>query len=142
MSSVAFKAFHQIKKTDRLGLFKSYNSAYADGKQLRDFIYVKDVTNWMYELMQKTPVNGIYNMGFGQARSWLDLATGVFKAMSKPVQIDWLEMPDNIKNQYQYFTEAKMEKWINAGMSKPSWSLEAAVDDYVKNYLQPGRFLL
>jgi ADP-L-glycero-D-manno-heptose 6-epimerase len=141
MSSVAFKAFHQIQKTGRLGLFKSYNSAYADGKQLRDFIYIKDITNWMCELMKKTPRSGIYNMGFGKARSWLDLAFSVFGAMNKPVQIDWLEMPDNIKNQYQYFTEANMEKWLKAGMSKPSWPLERAVDDYVKNYLQTGQFL-
>lgn len=135
MASVAFKAFHQIQKTSELGLFKSYNPQYEDGKQLRDFVYVKDVTRWMKELMDKRPTSGIYNMGFGQARSWLDMATALFAAMGRPLKINWLEMPDNIKNQYQYFTEANMTKWEKEGLSQPQWSLEKAIDDYVKNYL-------
>lgn len=135
MASVAYKAYHQIQNTSELGLFKSYNSQYQDGRQLRDFIYVKDVTRWMKELMDKTPANGIYNMGFGQARSWLDMAEALFKSSNKDLKINWLEMPDNIKNQYQYFTEANMQKWLQAGLSDPQWSLEKAIDDYVKNYL-------
>ena len=135
MASVAFKSYHQVMKTSRLGLFKSYNSQYADGQQLRDFVYVKDVTNWMMELMNQKPASGIYNMGFGQARSWLDMANALFESMNKPVQIDWLEMPDNIKGQYQYFTEANMKKWQQAGMSAPQWPLERAIQDYVQNYL-------
>lgn len=135
MASVAFKSYHQVMKTSRLGLFKSYNSQYADGQQLRDFVYVKDVTNWMMELMNKKPQSGIYNMGFGQARSWLDMAQALFESMGKPLQIDWLEMPDNIKGQYQYFTEANMKKWQQAGMSEPQWPLEKAIQDYVQNYL-------
>ena len=87
MSSVAFKAYHQIKKTGELGLFKSYNSEYKDGEQKRDFIYVKDVTHWMHELMTKQPQSGIYNMGHGTARSWLDLAKAVFAALDKQPQI-------------------------------------------------------
>lgn len=135
MASVAFKAYHQILQSSELGLFKSYNTSYADGQQLRDFVYVKDITRWMMELMDKKPQNGLYNMGFGKARSWLDLAQALFKAMNKPAHINWLEMPENIKNQYQYFTEANMTKWQAQGLSAPQWSLEKAVEDYVQNYL-------
>lgn len=135
MASVAYKAYHQIRDTSELGLFKSYNSQYQDGQQLRDFIYIKDVVTWIYELMQKMPPNGIYNMGYGKARTWLDMARALFTAMNKDIKINWLDMPDNIKNQYQYFTEANMQKWNMAGLSAPQWSLEAAINDYVKNYL-------
>jgi ADP-L-glycero-D-manno-heptose 6-epimerase len=96
---------------------------------------VKDVTGWMAELMDKKPASGIYNMGFGKPRSWLDLANAVFAGLGKPLKINWLEMPANIRDQYQYFTEAKTKKWIGAGMSPARWPLEKAVDDYVKNYL-------
>lgn len=135
MASVAYKAYHQIKNTGELALFKSYNPQYEDGKQLRDFIYVKDVTRWMLELINKKPTSGIYNMGFGKARSWLDMANSLFASMQKPTQIKWLEMPEDIKGQYQYFTEAQMDKWKNAGMSEPQWPLELAIQDYVTNYL-------
>ncbi|MBC7741025.1 MAG: ADP-glyceromanno-heptose 6-epimerase [Bdellovibrionaceae bacterium] len=135
MASVAFKAYHQIQKNSELGLFKSYNPQFADGRQLRDFVYVKDVTAWMKELMDKKPESGIYNMGFGKARSWMDLAESLFAAMNKEVKINWLDMPENIKNQYQYFTQANMQKWVAAGLSEPKWPLEKAIGDYVKNYL-------
>ena len=134
-ASVAFKAFHQINNTSELGLFKSYNPQYGNGEQLRDFVYVKDIVRWMKELMDKRPASGIYNMGFGKARSWLDMAHALFKAMDKPEKIKWLEMPDNIKGHYQYFTEAQMDKWQNAGLSSPQWPLEKAIQDYVQNYL-------
>jgi ADP-L-glycero-D-manno-heptose 6-epimerase len=135
MASVAFKAFHQIKNTKSLGLFKSYNPNYKDGEQLRDFVYVKDLTRWVMELMDKKPTSGIYNMGFGAARSWLDMANALFKAVDLPVNITWLEIPDDIKNQYQYFTLANVNKWQAAGMSPAQWPLEKAIEDYVKNYL-------
>ncbi|MGZ3725711.1 MAG: ADP-glyceromanno-heptose 6-epimerase [Pseudobdellovibrio sp.] len=135
MASVAYKAFHQINNTQELGLFKSYNPQYQNGEQLRDFIYVKDVVRWMQELMDKKPESGIYNMGFGKARSWLDMAKPLFKAMAKPLKIKWLEIPDNIKDQYQYFTEAEMSKWHQAGMSESQWPLEKAIEDYVTHYL-------
>ncbi len=142
MASVAFKAYHQIINTEKLGLFKSYNSQFADGQQLRDFVYVKDVTGWMLELIQKKPASGLYNMGYGQARSWVDMAKSLFKSVNKPVQIDWLEMPENIKGQYQYFTEANMKTWAQAGLSQPKWPLENAIQDYVQNYLsQPDPWL-
>jgi len=135
MSSVAFKAFHQIQEKGSLGLFKSANPEYKDGEFMRDFVYVKDVTGWMAELMDKKPKNGVYNMGFGKPRTWLDLASAVFKALGKKTEINWLEMPENIRGQYQYFTEAKTDKWLAAGMSPAKWPLEKAVEDYVKNYL-------
>jgi ADP-L-glycero-D-manno-heptose 6-epimerase len=140
MASVAFKAFHQIKATGTLGLFKSHHPKYKDGEQLRDFIYVKDITRWMSELMERSqtdnpPANGIYNMGFGRARTWLDLAHSVFQAVHKPVEIQWMPVPENIRDQYQYYTEANMEKWAAQGLSQPQWPLEKAVEDYVQNYL-------
>lgn len=138
MASLAYKAYHQIGKTAELGLFKSYNPKYEDGRQLRDFVYIKDVTRWMWELTQMLPNSGIYNMGYGEARSWLDLANAVFSAMELPTKIKWLEMPDNIRNQYQYYTKAEMGRWNQIGMSKPQWSLEAGVADYVQNYLKNG----
>ncbi len=141
-SSVAFKAYHQIQKTGSLGLFKSYHPDFKDGEQKRDFIYVKDVTSWMIDLYEKKPKSGIYNMGTGKARSWLDLAKAVFKSMNKEVQIQWLEMPPELKDQYQYFTEAKMQKWQAQGLDESQWPLEKAVDDYVQNYLQKNNALL
>jgi ADP-L-glycero-D-manno-heptose 6-epimerase len=135
MTSVPFKAFHQIQEAGALKLFKSYNPDYKDGEQMRDFVYVKDISSWMLELMEKKPENGIYNMGFGKARTWNDLGKAVFAAMNKPTQIQYIEMPDNLRNQYQYFTEANMKKWKEAGMSSPKWPLEEAVKDYVQNYL-------
>ncbi|WP_374075875.1 ADP-glyceromanno-heptose 6-epimerase [Bdellovibrio bacteriovorus] len=135
MSSVAFKAYNQIKTSGALGLFKSADPKYKDGEFMRDFVYVKDVTGWMAELMEKKPTNGIYNMGFGKPRTWLDLAGAVFSAMKKEMKINWLEMPENIRGQYQYFTEAKTDKWAKAGMSPAKWPLEKAVADYVQNYL-------
>ena len=135
MASVAFKAFNQIKKDSDLGLFMSHNPDYRNGEQLRDFIYIKDVTRWMAELIDKKPENGIYNMGFGKARTWLALAGAIFNALEKPLKIRWLEVPENIREQYQYYTQAKMDKWAHQGLSQPQWSLEKAVDDYVKNYL-------
>jgi ADP-L-glycero-D-manno-heptose 6-epimerase len=139
MTSVAFKAFEQIKKNGSMKLFKSYHPDYKDGAQMRDFVYVKDVTSWMKELMEKKPTNGIYNMGFGQARTWNSLAEAAFAALSKNRNIEYIPMPDNLRSQYQYFTEANMTKWFAAGMSKPKWSLEDGVKDYLQNYLsQPN----
>lgn len=135
MTSVAFKAFHQISETGKLKLFKSYNNSYKDGEQMRDFVYVKDVVTWMRELTEKKPPSGIYNMGFGEARTWNDLARSVFSAMEKPVQIEYSEMPENLRGQYQYYTKASMEKWLKAGMSAPRWSIEDGIRDYIQGYL-------
>jgi len=136
MASVVFKAFYQIQQNGKLRLFKSYRPDYKDGEQKRDFVYVKDVTRWMVEIFEKNISSGIYNIGFGEARTWLDLANAVFKSMDKPVQVDMIDMPDHVKNQYQYFTEAKLNKLLNSGLSQPQWPLEVAIQDYVKNYLE------
>lgn len=135
MTSVPFKAFHQIKDQGFLKLFKSYVPEYKDGAQMRDFVYVKDVTRWMLELMQKTPKSGIYNMGFGEARTWNDLGAAVFTAMGKPTKIEYIDMPENIRGQYQYYTEANTTLWRSIGMSASKWSIEDGVKDYVTNYL-------
>lgn len=135
MTSVAMKAFEQIQKEGFLNLFKSYNSEYKNGEQMRDFVYVKDVTNWMIELMAKTPKSGIYNMGFGQARTWNDLGSAVFSALKKEKEIRFVDMPENLRGQYQYFTKADMNKWLAQGLSQPKWSLEKGIEDYVQNYL-------
>lgn len=136
MSSVVFKAVNQIKERGRLKLFCSHRPDYEDGKQLRDFVYVKDITSWMWNLYENKNVkSGIYNMGFGKARTWLDLAGAVFKNLDRKLDIEWIDMPESVKNQYQYFTEAKMGKLLGQGLPPPSWSLEDGVADYVKNYL-------
>jgi ADP-L-glycero-D-manno-heptose 6-epimerase len=145
-ASVAFKAYNQIRETGRLKLFKSYNPKYKDGEQLRDFVYVKDITRWMREMMDRagTPsqggpppavVSGIYNMGAGKARTWLNLAGATFEAMGRKMDIDWIEVPANIRDQYQYFTEAKMDRLLAQGLSVPQWPLEKGVADYVKTHL-------
>ena len=141
MASLVFKAYHQIKDKKALGLFKSYRPEYGDGLQLRDFIYVKDVTRWMWELKLKKPKSGIYNMGSGNARSWLDLAESVFNSLEIPTKICWLEMPENIRNQYQYFTEADMSHWKQNQMSAPIWTLETGIKDYVTQYLLKNKNL-
>jgi ADP-L-glycero-D-manno-heptose 6-epimerase len=140
MASLVYKAYLQIQETGRLKLFKSYNPKYGDGLQMRDFVYIKDITRWMWELIEnglenKWMESGIYNQGFGQARTWLDLAKAIFSSLDRPMNIEWIEMPDSLKNQYQYFTEAKMDRWEKAGGSAPEWNLERAVPDYVKNYM-------
>lgn len=142
MASVVYKSFHQIKSGQDLKLFKSYLPAYADGEQKRDFVYVKDVTRWMRELMDKKPKSGLYNMGFGEARTWKDLGLGVYKAMNKDSKIQFIDMPENIRDQYQYYTKANMQTWLSNGMSKPMWSLEDGIEDYVHNHLQDNDKIL
>jgi ADP-L-glycero-D-manno-heptose 6-epimerase len=135
MASLVYKAYNQVAETSQLKLFKSYLPQYKDGEQMRDFIYVKDVTGWMDELIQKTPKSGVYNMGFGKARTWVDLAKSVFSSMDRKLKIEFIDMPDNIKNQYQYYTNAKMTKWFSQQLSQPKWSIEDGVKDYIRNYL-------
>ncbi|MDZ4660290.1 MAG: ADP-glyceromanno-heptose 6-epimerase [Pseudomonadota bacterium] len=142
MASVTYKAFLQVKKSKSLNLFKSHRADYDDGQQKRDFVYVKDVTRWILEIMSKQIPSGIYNMGTGAARSWLDLASIVFSSLETPLKINWIEIPENIRNQYQYFTEAKMQKLFSQGISQPQWSLEDGVKDYVRNYLSKNETAL
>lgn len=138
MASVVFKAFHQIKKTGELKLFRSHRPDYQDGEQERDFVYVKDITRWILELMEKKPESGIYNMGFGQPRTWIDLASAVFENLEVPVKIDWIDMPSEVRDQYQYTTCAQTEKWKANQLSAPQWSLEEGIKDYV-SFLKSGK---
>lgn len=134
-ASVVMHAYNQIKKTGSLKLFKSYRPEYRDGEQKRDFIYVKDICLWTEELMKKKPKSGIYNMGTGKARTWVDLGRATFKALGLPEKIEFIEMPENLKNQYQYFTEASMDKWLAQDLTTPKYSLEQGVQDYVQGFL-------
>jgi len=135
MASVVFKAFYQIQESGELKLFKSHSQNYKDGEQMRDFVYVKDVTRWIFELFEKKPQSGIYNMGFGQARTWNDLAKATFLAMQKSLKIQYIDMPLHIRDQYQYFTEANIQKWLTSGLSKPKWDLESGISDYIQHHL-------
>ena len=129
------KAKEQIDDSGYIQLFKSYRSEYTDGGQMRDFIYVKDCTTMIMWLLNHPDVNGLFNYGFGTARTWNDLAASVFKAMNQPIDIRYIDMPDNIKDQYQYHTEATMARLKSFGCPMPEYTLEAAVSDYVRQYL-------
>lgn len=141
MASVIFHTFNQIKKTGAMQLFQSHNPEFKDGEQMRDFVYIKDVVNVLYFLMHHRKDSGIYNLGTGKARTFLDLATNTFHSMSTPVSISFVPTPEDIREKYQYFTEASMEKLRAIGYSLEFYSLEEGVDDYVKNYLIPNSYL-
>lgn len=141
MASVIFHAFNQISKTGGMKLFRSHHPDFKDGEQLRDFVYVKDLVNVCLFLMEKTPISGIYNLGTGKARTFLDLVRSTFKAMNVPENISFIDTPADIRNKYQYFTEAAMEKLVKAGYVVPFHSLEEGVEDYVKNYLSKQAYL-
>lgn len=136
MSSVIFKAFHQIKETGKVKLFKSYHPEYKDGGQMRDFVYVKDCIDVMWWLLGNRDVNGIFNLGTGKARTWNDLIRAVFGAMDIKTNIEYIEMPESLRNQYQYFTQAEMKKLEDLRCPVNFYSLEESVKDYVVNYLQ------
>lgn len=140
MASVIFHSFNQINANGKVKLFRSHNPNYTDGGQLRDFVYVKDVVNVLTFLFDKHPANGIYNLGSGKARTFLDLALSTFKALDKEPHIEFIDTPIDIRDKYQYFTEANMSKLIKAGYNKPFTSLEDGVTDYVKNYLVGKRY--
>lgn len=140
MASVIFHAFNQIGASGSMKLFRSHNSDYSDGGQLRDFIYVKDLINVCLFLMENKPENGIYNLGSGKARTFLDLAKNTFKAMNKEENISFIDTPADIRDKYQYFTEADMSKLIGQGYDTPFHTLEEGVEDYVKNYLIGNRY--
>ena len=136
MTSVIFKAFHQIKETGFVKLFKSYLPKYPDGGQMRDFVYIKDCIDVMWWFFNNPPANGIFNLGTGKARTWNDLIKAVFTAMGIKTNIEYIEMPESLRNQYQYFTEAKMDKLKATGYPLAFSSLEDSVKDYICNYLQ------
>lgn len=140
MASVIFHAYNQIRETGKMKLFRSHRPDFKDGEQLRDFIYVKDVVDVIFFLMESRKNSGIYNLGTGKARSFLDLARNSFKAMGVKEDISFIDTPVDIRDKYQYFTEANMQKLINIGYSKPFYSLEAGVEDYIKNYLLLNKY--
>ena len=135
MASVIFHAFHQINEVGGMKLFRSHNAAYTDGGQLRDFIYVKDVVEVCLFLLEKKPNSGIYNLGSGKARTFLDLAKNTFKNMEKAENITFIDTPMDIRDKYQYFTEADMSKMLAAGYTGGFHTLEEGVRDYVQNFL-------
>jgi ADP-L-glycero-D-manno-heptose 6-epimerase len=135
MASVVWHAYNQILKTDAMKLFRSHNPKYKDGEQMRDFVYVKDVIDVCYWLMHHRKDSGIYNLGSGKARTFLDLTKAVFKALDKNEDISFIDTPEDIRDKYQYFTEANMEKLKSIGYPKEFATLENGVEDYVKKYL-------
>lgn len=140
MASVILHAFRQIEQNGGVKLFRSHNKDYEDGKQLRDFIYVKDVVSVCKFLMENREHSGIYNLGTGKSRTFLDLAKSVFKALGKEENIGFVDTPEDIRDKYQYFTEAKMGKLRDAGYESPFTSLEDGIADYVKNYLVNNKY--
>ena len=141
MASVVLHAFRQIRDTGGMKLFRSHRPDYKDGEQLRDFVYVKDVCDVCLFLMEHRKHSGIYNLGSGKARTFLDLARAVFAALGKDEKIEFIDTPADIRDKYQYYTEANMAKLKGIGYDKPFTSLEEGVGDYVTNYLIPGSYL-
>jgi len=138
MRSVVHKAFGQIKQTGRLSLFKSYRPEFPDGGQRRDFLYVKDAVAATVHLAESVDGGGLYNIGSGVANTWLNLGESIFRALGLPPQINFIDMPDSLRGKYQYFTCADVAKLHQTGFTRRTTPLGEAVEDYVKNYLQPG----
>jgi ADP-L-glycero-D-manno-heptose 6-epimerase len=143
MASVIWHAFNQIRQSGTVKLFKSHRADFRDGQQLRDFIYVKDILKvcyWLLENFDKVPENGLFNLGTGKARSFEDLVKATFSGAGLPARIEYIDMPEDIRDKYQYYTEARMEKLIKAGYTEQFYSLEAGVSDYVKDYLSTNNY--
>jgi ADP-L-glycero-D-manno-heptose 6-epimerase len=141
MRSFVLKAFEQINAGGGVRLFKSHRPDYADGMQLRDFLYIKDAVDMTLSFLENSEINGIFNIGTGKARSWLDLAGAVFAAMNKTPRIEFIPMPEKLRDKYQYFTQADISKLRDTGYRKNTTDLELAVTDYVQNYLMKGEYL-
>lgn len=140
MSSVIYAAYKQIKKTGIMKLFRSHNPEFIDGEQKRDFIYIDDVVNVMYFFLHNRKNNGIYNLGTGNARTFNDLLAAIFKAMALPEKIEYIDTPQDIRDNYQYFTEADMNKLKSAGYDNSFTSIENGIEDYIKHYLLTGKY--
>ncbi len=140
MASVIFHAFNQIKQNGKVKLFRSHNPQYKDGEQMRDFIYVDDIVSECIWLMENHPANGLYNAGTGKARTFKDLVNAIFNALNIQSNIEFVDTPADIRDKYQYFTEADMGKLLAAGYTQPFHSLEDGVAAYVKNYLEKGLY--
>jgi len=138
MASVVFHCFHKITETGKMGLFKSYRKEYKDGGQLRDFIYVKDICKVICYMIENPSVNGLYNLGTGCARTFYDLAVSTFYAVGLKPNIEYVEMPEILRNKYQYYTQASMDKLRETGYKEDFYTLENGIKDYVQNYLMKG----
>jgi ADP-L-glycero-D-manno-heptose 6-epimerase len=141
MRSVAGKAFHQIGETGRVRLFKSHRPEFADGEQRRDFLYVKDAVDMTLFLAERPGANGLFNIGAGRSHTWMELVTPVFEALGRPVDIEFVDMPDALRGRYQYSTRASLDRLRENGYERPATPLADAVREYVSDYLVPDRRL-
>lgn len=141
MRSVVHKAFEQVRDTGKVKLFKSYKPEYKDGEQKRDFVYVKDAVDMTLHFFDNPNLNGIYNIGTGRAQTWLELVHSVFDALNKPVNLEFIDMPEEIRNKYQYFTEADTTKIKLTGYDNKIMNVREGVTDYIKNYLLKDQYL-
>ena len=141
MRSVVLRAFEQITADGKLRLFKSYVKEYAHGESMRDFLYVKDAADMVLHLFGASEACGLYNIGSGKAETWNSLGKAVFDALGKEVNIEYIEMPEHLKDRYQYYTKAEMGKFYSTNYTREIFSLQDAVRDYVTNYLLPGKYL-
>ncbi len=141
MRSVVCRAFEQISETGKLRLFRSYRPEYADGEQMRDFLYVKDAVKMVLFLFNSPNGVGLFNIGSGRAETWNTLARAVFVALDKPVNIEYIDMPDHLRNRYQYYTKAEMGRIRALGYTEEVTSLKDAIADYICNYLSCGKYL-
>jgi len=140
MASVVYHAFKQIKETKQMKLFRSHNPNFKNGEQLRDFIYIKDIVQVIYFLIHHRKNSGIYNLGSGKARTFLDLTKNTFSSMNRTENISFIDTPEDIRNKYQYYTKAEMSKLSAIGYNHPFYSLEEGVKDYVQNYLLTEKY--
>lgn len=140
MASVVWHAYNQIREKGEVKLFRSHREDFKDGEQARDFIYVKDLLDVLIYFMEKKPESGIYNLGTGKARTFLDLVNTIFSAMGRKPKIEFIDTPEDIRESYQYFTQAEMAKVRKAGFKKEFSELEENVGEYVKSYLLPGKY--
>ena len=141
MRSVVHKAFEQIRDSGKVRLFKSLDPRYKDGEQLRDFIYIKDAVEMTLFFLDKPKTSGLFNIGTGTAGTWNDLVSAIFKSLNKRINIEYIDLPEHLRDKYQYFTEANIVKLKKAGFNVPVTSLEDGVADYVKNYLLGKQYL-
>lgn len=141
MRSVVHKAFAQIRETGQVNLFKSYHKDYADGEQMRDFLYVKDAIDMTLHLAETPEANGLFNLGSGQANTWKALVTPIFEALELPARIEFIDMPVSLREKYQYYTKADTAKLQASGYAGCKFTLADAVKDYVRNYLKPNKKL-
>jgi ADP-L-glycero-D-manno-heptose 6-epimerase len=141
MRSLVAKSYEQIQATGEIGLFKSYHPEYTDGNQMRDFLYVKDAVAMTIHLANTPSANGLFNLGSGQANTWNTLATAIFDALKLKPNIQYIDMPEQLKGKYQYYTCANTDKLRSSGYTADGYSLQDAVKDYVQNYLVTGKHL-